>query len=148
MTEHKGVTWSYLAGFLDGDGWITESKTKNSKFKRITVGFTQKSELKTEMMVIKDYLTNNGINARAAYRDSITPSAPMPVNMINITISEQQEIKIQRKTLWVYGYLAYRDLLDTITEVGFVYHWIGAIEGRRGFAGYGPSNYVFEKKRN
>ena len=46
------ITWAYVAGFLDGDGWITGSKNKNCSTIRFAVGLTQKSTAKKEMYLL------------------------------------------------------------------------------------------------
>jgi hypothetical protein len=70
--------------------------------------------------------------------------------LLHVIVAEQQEITIKRKVLWVYGYVSYRDLLETTTDIGFVYQWSlgsGAIDSLNGFIGFGPLGYVYERKR-
>jgi len=52
------ITWAYLAGFIDGDGWITVRKNKNCKTKKYVVGLTQSSKEKECPLGIKGCLVN------------------------------------------------------------------------------------------
>jgi len=86
------ITWSYLAGFLDGDGWITSSQNKNAKTRRFAVGYTQKYTQEIYMREIYKFLLDNEISSSWIYRISKTKRAPKPTKMINITIRDQESI--------------------------------------------------------
>lgn len=81
------INWAYIAGFLDGDGWITGSKNKNCSTIRFTVGFTQKSTAKKEMYLLFDYLKQHNIKANFSYRVS-KGSINKEVEMVNIYVRE------------------------------------------------------------
>ena len=83
------ISWEYLAGFLDGDGWITSSKNKNCRTIRYTIGFTQKATCESQMKMICKFLNEREICASIRHRFSKTPSAPTPVEMVNVIISKQ-----------------------------------------------------------
>lgn len=87
------INWAYLAGFLDGDGWITSSKNKHCSTIRFYVGLTQKSTSKEEMYEILNYLLTNGINANLYYR-CVRGSIDKDTEMINIYIGGMSSILI------------------------------------------------------
>lgn len=67
--------WSYLAGFLDGDGWITITKRKD-----VIVGFCQK-----EIKILKDisrFLKQNGIYS--AFSKSSKGFKNITINVLRI----------------------------------------------------------------
>lgn len=84
------ITWEYLAGFLDGDGYITHYATGHTV--RYTVGFTQKATREVYMKQIFDFLVDENVSPKWVPRVSQTPSAPTPVAMIDIRVSEQRHI--------------------------------------------------------
>ena len=85
-------SWAYLAGFLDGDGWISFSKNKNCATKRYMVGFTQKATEWRYIAKIYRFLKSKGIRATLIRRTVKSPMVPRRVNMINIHVREQESI--------------------------------------------------------
>jgi hypothetical protein len=68
----------------------------------------------------------------------------------SITKSEQEELGIKRKMLWVYGYVSYVDLLGVINDIGVCWFWNGLAEppaSGQGFVGIGPPAYIYERQR-
>lgn len=86
------ISWPYLAGFLDGDGWITASKNKNCSTKRYTVAFTQSATTHEQMKAIREFIQMDGIRVGWVNRLSVTPSAPLPVPMINLMVKKQASV--------------------------------------------------------
>jgi len=86
------ISWAYLAGFLDGDGWITSSKNKNCTTRRYLVGFTQKRTECRYMLEMHHFLQANGIRSTVLKRVSKTPLVPRRVRMIDIHVREQESI--------------------------------------------------------
>lgn len=85
----------------------------------------------------------------------LTENVPLVLDLddrkISIIPSEQDEIRIKRKSLWVYGYLSYRDAFEAITDVGFIYEWKAGDQPanlalKTSFMGFGPAGYVYEHK--
>lgn len=95
------MNWAYLAGFLDGDGWITVSKNKNCKTTSTTIGFTQLYTRKKCMIKIYKFLIKNKIKCNIYDR-----KAPSNIhsngfaNMTNIHIREiSSQIKFLSETI-------------------------------------------------
>lgn len=86
------MSWSYLAGFLDGDGWITCSQS-GKKNLRYIIGFTQKSSNEWFMKEICNFLENEEVTYTYSTRTVISPKVPTPVKMINIIITTQHSVK-------------------------------------------------------
>lgn len=82
------ITWEYLAGFLDGDGWITFSMNKNCSTRRYAIGFTQANREKRSMKRILNFLIQNGINAKMKPR-VVEGSIKKKTKMLNIIVREQ-----------------------------------------------------------
>jgi len=63
------------------------------------------------------------------------------------TISEVEcaAIKAGEMDLWVYGYFAYKDILEDITEVGFIGSWSASRSIRETLGG--PDAYQYQRKR-
>ena len=55
------INWPYLAGFLDGDGWISKSQNRNCKTKAINIGFTQLCIRRHYMEEIRSFLLKNNV---------------------------------------------------------------------------------------
>lgn len=87
------ITWPYLAGFVDCDGWITSSKNKNCSTRRYLIGLTQSAKFEKEMRMIHDFLSVNGIKS-GFVRRSISPSSNLKGNypMVNIHIKAQLSV--------------------------------------------------------
>lgn len=94
----NNITWAYIAGFLDGDGWISHSewkgKTKNrygNKNIIYNIGLTQLATCKKEMKMIYDFLCFHNINAfyiERKQKGTIKGTA----DMINIQIKEHESV--------------------------------------------------------
>jgi predicted transglutaminase-like cysteine proteinase len=78
------LNWAYLAGFLDGDGWITISRGKNGKISKYIAAICQSIKEKEKMLKIFNFIQNNNIHCTFIERNN--------QSMINITISEQRSI--------------------------------------------------------
>lgn len=85
------ISWPYIAGFLDGDGWVTRSKNKNCNTYRYTIGLTQKSDQYKSMKSIFMFLKMHGINGNMFKRDS-HGSIKGITEMINIYITNQSSL--------------------------------------------------------
>lgn len=85
------ITWQYLAGFLDGDGWITGSKVKGCSTRSYTVGFTQSAAVK-EFREIYNFLKSNGLSVSWNERWVRSEKVPKPVLMANISLKEQESV--------------------------------------------------------
>lgn len=82
------VTWPYIAGFLDCDGWITWGKPKQGRI-RVTCGLTQSVTRLDGMKTIQTYLKNQGISAPLVFRNKSWKS---DIKMVNIQISARTSI--------------------------------------------------------
>lgn len=83
------INWAYIAGFLDGDGWITFSKNKHCDTYYYVVGFTQIATRIDFMREIYKFLQENKVNATFIERDSKNNIDPKGyTKMINIHIKE------------------------------------------------------------
>ena len=85
------MTWEYIAGFLDGDGWITISKDKNRSTKRYVVGFTQSARQEIFMLYLQSFLIENGIKAPMINR-SVSNNIAENAEMLNIHVKEQKSV--------------------------------------------------------
>lgn len=85
------INWGYIAGFLDGDGWITSSKNKNARTKRYLIGFTQSKERYKYMNIILKFIKSHGIKATLIERVS-NSQIKTDVPMLNIQIKEQESV--------------------------------------------------------
>ena len=83
------VTWSYIAGFIDCDGWVTKSN------ERYGIGLTQVDKFEEEMKLISSFLIKNKINhvIKKRISNSMIRGKKSKTNMINIFIGEQQSLK-------------------------------------------------------
>lgn len=87
------MNWAYIAGFLDGDGWITFSKNKNCKTYTCVVGFTQVATRVDFMRDLYTFLKNNDINGTFIERDSKNNIDPKGyTKMVNIHIKEIKSV--------------------------------------------------------
>jgi len=87
MNITYNITWAYIAGFIDCDGWVTFSK-------KYVIGLTQSNLFKWEMNLISDYLTKNGISNSLTERssESMIRGNKSTTKMLNITVSAQQSL--------------------------------------------------------
>ncbi len=92
------ITWAYIAGFLDGDGWITVSQNKNATTQRWTIGFTQSYKKHEFMQTLFEFLMNNGINCDIKER-IVMGSIHKETRMINIMIRTQEAVFLLSKKL-------------------------------------------------
>lgn len=94
------ITWAYVAGFLDGDGWITKTKYKRKSDSNKEYGFenyiyaagmTQLIVCENEMRQIYDFLVLKGIKAtwlQRKQRSNISGNG----DMVNIHIKHQESL--------------------------------------------------------
>lgn len=82
------VTWPYIAGFIDCDGWITWHKPKHSRI-RVTCGLTQSVTRMDGMKAIQRYLENQGVSAPLMIRNKSWKS---DIKMVNIRISARASV--------------------------------------------------------
>lgn len=100
------ITWAYLAGFIDGDGWITVSKNKNCKTKRYLVGLTQSSRERDKIELINKFLNDNEI--KTGFIDRISTTNILQKNgsyccpMVNIHIKEQRSVVVLLEFLYPF----------------------------------------------
>lgn len=84
------ITWAYLAGFLDGDGWITSyevnARTKN---RRHVAGLTQAITCEPFMRMMNLFLRQKGISTSLFVRKKNWKSK---IWMVNITIDRQEDL--------------------------------------------------------
>lgn len=92
------ITWAYIAGFLDGDGWITVSDNKNATTQRWTIGFTQSYKKHEFMQILFEFLINNGIKCDIRER-IVMGSIHKETKMINIMITTQEAVSLLSKKL-------------------------------------------------
>ena len=85
------ITWSYIAGFIDCDGWITCSKQKNCRTKKCVIGLTQSIKRENGMKQIYSFLNNNGIRVIWIIRKKNWKS---DIKMINIMVTHQKSLVI------------------------------------------------------
>jgi hypothetical protein len=85
------INWAYIAGFLDGDGWITVSKNKNANTKRYTVGLTQSKKRNEAMIKIYKFIQRHRINA-TFFERTVNTIIKANYPMINIHIKEQKSL--------------------------------------------------------
>lgn len=89
----ESMHWAYVAGFLDGDGWVTSSANKNCQTRKYTIGFTQHSREEKVMRKIRRFMRYYGIRVSwitrvVGPRCKIKSDAPM----INLHIKEQESV--------------------------------------------------------
>lgn len=105
------LSWPYLAGFLDGDGWVTSSKHKNARTRRYTIGFTQKADKIDFMMAIRDFLVAEGVSVGIVQRLVSSPRVLMPVAMVDLRIGDQKSVAMLSAYLLPYAELK-RNILN------------------------------------
>jgi len=82
------ITWGYIAGFLDGDGWITVSKNKHASTKRYVIGLTQSKHELIAMRKIFRFIKRHGIRATFLERGTFKSTTPM----LNIHVKHQKSV--------------------------------------------------------
>jgi hypothetical protein len=85
------MTWAYLAGFLDGDGWITSSAS-GIRTRRYTIGLTQKETALPFMQDIAAFLDEHGVAYQWVRRSVVSPRVSTPVMMVDIRVSQQSSV--------------------------------------------------------
>ena len=83
------ITWSYIAGFLDGDGWIGKCYLKSGR-PIYLAGVTQVALQKELMLEIHKFLINNGINSKFKVRNKNNWKSSL--KMVNVTVKEQKSL--------------------------------------------------------
>jgi hypothetical protein len=83
------ITWGYIAGFLDGDGWITKTLSKRGR-PTYLAGLTQNETCKQFMVEIHKFLVYNKINAKILLRNKYNCKSKL--KMVNITVKEQKSL--------------------------------------------------------
>lgn len=87
-------SWAYVAGFLDGDGWITSSANKHARTRRYTVGFTQRATSAVFMEGLVQFLLDEGVACGTLRRIVTSPRIPEPVEMMDIRVSKQEDVAL------------------------------------------------------
>jgi hypothetical protein len=83
------ICWPYLAGFLDGDGWITEAHYRHKSgrpFTTWTIGFTQVCEQVMVMEAIYAFLSSHSVRCTIVRRGKNMKSSR---GMVNVLIKHQ-----------------------------------------------------------
>jgi hypothetical protein len=83
------ISWAYLAGFLDGDGWITKNKNKNCGTESWTIGWTQTARERVAMTQMRDWMHQRGIRSSMVDRTVKTQILDKS-QMVNIHVKEQK----------------------------------------------------------
>lgn len=83
------ITWAYIAGFLDGDGWITKSNLKSGRPVYLA-GLTQVATRRNEMIKIHNFLLSHDIRSKFKLRNKHNWKSSL--KMVNITVKEQKSI--------------------------------------------------------
>jgi len=84
------ITWPYIAGFIDCDGWITHYQPQAGRT-RIMCGLTQSVERSEGMEAIRAFLESNDISAPLNVRKKNWKS---DIRMINITVGARSSVII------------------------------------------------------
>lgn len=95
------ITWSYIAGFLDGDGWICKYHLKSGRPVYVA-GMTQVESQKIEMGKIHEFLTLQGVHS--AFTSRKKNNWKSSLKMVNVVVKEQKSLlqfllKIQKHLL-------------------------------------------------
>lgn len=84
------ITWGYIAGFIDGDGWISSSITNERTGNiRYQVGLTQSVRREPRMFDIADFLRSRGIACSFIKRRKNWKSK---LGMINVVINRKSSV--------------------------------------------------------
>jgi hypothetical protein len=82
------ITWAYIAGFLDGDGWVTSSITcKTTGNLRYVAGVTQSISCEKYMQDIRTFLIERGISVQYVIRKKNWKSS---LRMVDIRIGSKK----------------------------------------------------------
>ena len=82
------VTWPYIAGFIDCDGWITWSQPKQGRI-RVSCGITQSVTRLDGMKVIQKYLEDQGVRSPLMIREKSWKSE---IKMVNVLVSARTSV--------------------------------------------------------
>jgi len=87
MNDKYNITWAYIAGFIDCDGWVTFSK-------KYVIGLTQSNIFRKEMELISNFLNDNGVSNSLIERNTMTMirGVESQKKMINIMIFKQESL--------------------------------------------------------
>ena len=88
------VSWAYIAGFLDGDGWIGKTNSVSKRCKKnivYTIGMTQVLSKEKEMKEIYDFVESSNIRIKWNTRKQHVSSRGDGY-MINLTIKHQESV--------------------------------------------------------
>lgn len=58
------MTWEYIAGFFDGEGWIAKSPKPEGHLAKYTIGIGQSTKQADVLYVISEFLKSERINCR------------------------------------------------------------------------------------
>lgn len=105
------ITWPYIAGFIDCDGWISHYKSQGRT--RIGCGLTQSVERREGMEAIRDFLESQGVSTPFNVRDKSWKS---DIKMINIIVSARASVIILLENVVPYLVLK-RDIAQEALEV-------------------------------
>lgn len=87
-SQPYNVTWPYIAGFIDCDGWISHYQPQAGRT-RIVCGLTQSVERREGMEAIRVFLESNGISAPFNVRKKSWKS---DIRMITIAVSARSSV--------------------------------------------------------
>jgi len=81
------ITWPYIAGFVDCDGWVTFST-------KYLIGLTQSSNYIKEMEAISNFLNDNNISNSLTIRDSVSMirGIKSKKKMVNVMVFKQSSL--------------------------------------------------------
>lgn len=87
------MTWPYIAGCIDCDGWITFYNRKKAKYikKTYTIGIIQSSKRYDKMKIISDWLRSQNIQHSFITRTTKTNLSAIS-EMVNIHVKEQKSL--------------------------------------------------------
>lgn len=107
MNDENERMWSYIAGCVDCDGWISKvGKNPDGSVKRnyaVVVGITQHVKCKEGMETIAKFMRSNGISVTFTDRDSNTHHQ---TPMINITVkANASSLKLLER---IEGYMLFK----------------------------------------
>jgi len=93
------VNWAYLAGFIDCDGWVTQSNG------RYVIGLTQSRIFLDQMKQISEFLTENRVFHSFIERDTVTMirGEESTAKMCNIHIKAQEALRIVCEAILPYS---------------------------------------------
>jgi hypothetical protein len=117
ISRHVPITWGWVAGFFDGDGWVTYAYNRNCSTKRYAAGFTQRATGKWMMTRLSRFLVSKGIRTKVIERDVKVPQLPVKVQMLDVRIREQRSLEIFFESVLPFLILKRRYAIDCLKYV-------------------------------